>query len=124
MLDLCFIEHILFFFVFIGSKCRKAYSFTRVPQYEYIGEANEELRGVSSLAKCRNLCSTTSLYQCRSATYYANSRICKLSEETRRSAPSDFRPAERGVVYLENECSDGELTDLPLIIHGISQMCE
>ncbi len=30
-----------------------------------------------------------------------------MTEETRRSAPSDFRPADRGVDYIENECADG-----------------
>ena len=79
-----------------------------MPQYEFIGEANEELDNVRDLAECRSLCLDTTLYECRSATYYTNSRICKLSEETRRSAPSDFRPAERGIYYLENECSDSK----------------
>lgn len=90
----------------VRRKCRKSWTYVRVPQFEYIGEANEELGGVNSLAECRNLCSETTLYECRAATYYSNSRICKLSEETRRSAPSDFRPADRGTYYLENECSD------------------
>ena len=79
-----------------------------MPQYEFIGEANEELDNVRDLAECRSLCLDTTLYECRSATYYTNSRICKLAEETRRSAPSDFRPAERGIYYLENECVDGK----------------
>ena len=79
-----------------------------MPQYEFIGEANEELDNVRDLAECRSLCLDTTLYECRSATYYTNSRISKLSEETRRSAPSDFRPAERGIYYLENECSDSK----------------
>ena len=48
------------------------------------------------------------MYQCRSATYDSNSGICRLTEETRRSAPSDFRIAERGVDYIENECAEGE----------------
>ena len=55
-----------------------------MPQYEFIGEANEELDNVRDLAECRSLCLDTTLYECRSATYYTNSRICKLSEETRR----------------------------------------
>ena len=91
-----------------GRSCRKKWAFTRVPQYEFIGEANEELDNVRDLAECRSLCLDTTLYECRSATYYTNSRICKLSEETRRSAPSDFRPAERGIYYLENECTDSK----------------
>ena len=31
-----------------------------------------------------------------------------MTEETRRSAPSDFRIAERGVDYIENECAESE----------------
>ena len=46
------------------------------------------------------------MYACRSATYDSNARICRLSEETKRSAPSDFRPADRGIDYLENECAN------------------
>lgn len=41
----------------------------------------------------------------RSATYYSGFGLCKLSEETRRSAPASFRPAQRGTTYLENECA-------------------
>eukprot|EP00095_Tigriopus_kingsejongensis_P000115 maker-scaffold983_size73474-snap-gene-0.8 protein:Tk00115 transcript:maker-scaffold983_size73474-snap-gene-0.8-mRNA-1 annotation:"PREDICTED: uncharacterized protein LOC100909276" len=94
------------FFFFIGKKCRKDWAFVRVPQFEYIGESIEELGGVNSVEDCRNLCTETTLFQCRAATFYANSKICKLSEQTRRSAPSDFRPADRGTYYLENECAD------------------
>ena len=46
------------------------------------------------------------LFAFRSATYDSNARICRLSEETKRSAPSDFRPADRGIDYLENECAN------------------
>ena len=41
----------------------------------------------------------------RSATYYTSRALCKLSEESRRSAPASFRPAQRGTFYLENECA-------------------
>ena len=60
------------------------------------------------IGECRNLCLSTTAYQCRSATYDSNSGICRLTEETRRSAPSDFRIAERGVDYIENECADSK----------------
>ena len=83
-------------------------TFTRVPQLEYIGEANEEINNVRSIEECRNLCLEASVYQCRSATYDSNARVCRLTEETRRSAPSDFRIAERGVDYIENECADSK----------------
>ena len=49
-----------------------------------------------------------SRFLCRSATYSAALQSCALSEETRRSAPADFRPAARGTDYLENECAECE----------------
>ena len=91
-----------------GKTCRKSWTFTRVPQLEYIGEANEEINNVRSISECRNLCLDASVYQCRSATYDSNAKVCRLTEETRRSAPSDFRIAERGVDYIENECADSK----------------
>ena len=60
-----------------------------------------------TISECRNLCLQATLYQCRSATYDSNAKVCRMTEETRRSAPSDFRPADRGVDYIENECADG-----------------
>ena len=54
------------------------------------------------------------LFECRSATYDSNSRLCRLTEETKRSAPSEFRPADFGIDYLENECADGNLTSTTL----------
>jgi len=91
---------------FPGRICRKQWTFTRVPGYEFAGEGNEELTDVRSMSECRNLCLESSFYQCRSATYYTDSRLCKLSEETRRSAPQDYREAGVAVYYMENECSD------------------
>ena len=104
---------------------------------EFIGEANEEINNVRSIGECRNLCLASTVYQCRSATYDrylinlvrylnklifklinpkftfdSNAKICRLTEETRRSAPSDFRPAERGVDYIENECADSKYIKL------------
>lgn len=75
---------------------------------EFVGEPNEEIADVQSINECRNLCLASSVYQCRSATYDSNAKVCRLTEETRRSAPSDFRIAERGVDYIENECADGK----------------
>ena len=36
--------------------CSKAWSFTRVPRYEFVGVANEVARDVRSLSACRELC--------------------------------------------------------------------
>ena len=92
----------------LDRTCRKGWSFTRLPRFEFIGDANEEVNNVRSIAECRNLCLAATFYTCRSATYDSNARICRLSEETRRSAPSDFRPADTGTDYLENECASGK----------------
>jgi len=86
--------------------CGKAWSFTRVPQYEFVGTANEEVRDVQGIGACRELCLAAKSYVCRSATFNINTRTCKLSEESRRSAPASFRPAPRGTDYLENECAE------------------
>ena len=88
--------------------CRKAWSFTRVPRFEFIGDSNEEISDVKNIDECRSLCLAATLYECRSATYDSNSRLCRLTEETKRSAPSEFRPADFGIDYLENECADGK----------------
>jgi len=39
-----------------------------------------------------------------------------MTEETRRSAPSDFRPADRGVDYIENECADGNCYQFVVLV--------
>ena len=62
-------------------------------------------QNVESIAGCRELCIQATNYVCRSATYYSTFQTCKLSEESRRSAPASFRPAARGTFYLENECA-------------------
>ena len=94
---------------FVERSCRKSWSFTRVPRFEFIGDSNEEISDVRSIDECRSLCLAATLFECRSATYDSNSRLCRLTEETKRSAPSEFRPADFGIDYLENECADGNL---------------
>ena len=59
------------------------------------------------ILKCKNF--STKIF--RSATFYTNFGLCKLSEETRRSSPQSFRPAQRGTFYLENECAVCKLND-------------
>ena len=97
------------FFLCKERSCRKAWSFTRVPRFEFVGDSNEEISDVKSIAECRSLCLAATLFECRSATYDSNSRLCRLTEETKRSAPSEFRPADFGIDYLENECADGKM---------------
>jgi len=90
----------------VRKSCGKAWMFTRVPQYEFVGDATEEVRDVQSLGACRDLCLIATNYVCRSATFMLNTRTCKLSTEDRRSAPASFRPAPRGTDYIENECAE------------------
>jgi len=89
-----------------SRSCGKSWSFTRVPQYEFVGVPTEEVNDVSSLSGCRELCLSARNFVCRSASYSSTTRTCKLSEETRRSQPASFRPAPRGTDYLENECAE------------------
>ncbi|XP_023323415.1 uncharacterized protein LOC111697594 [Eurytemora carolleeae] len=89
-----------------SKSCGKSWSFTRVPMYEFVGVPTEEVDNVRSLSACRELCLNARSFPCRSATYNSGARICKLSEESRRTQPTSFRPAIRGIDYLENECSE------------------
>ena len=76
-------------------------------------------QNVESIAGCRELCIQATNYVCRSATYYSTFQTCKLSEESRRSAPASFRPAARGTFYLENECAVckwEKMLGIPLIL--------
>lgn len=54
---------------------------------------------------------------CRSVTYYARERMCKLSSETRRTKPESFRKSGPDVDYMENECAPGIIMPcLPIAI--------
>lgn len=44
----------------------------------------------------------------RSAEYFYNKGICRLSRETRRSQPYAFQHYGDGVEYLENQCHSGK----------------
>ena len=41
----------IFFYIFLGKTCRKTWTFTRVPQLEFVGEANEEITNVNDIGK-------------------------------------------------------------------------
>ena len=45
------IGKIIFIFIFLGKTCRKTWTFTRVPQLEFVGEANEEITNVNDIGK-------------------------------------------------------------------------
>ena len=40
-----------FHFYLLGKTCRKTWTFTRVPQLEFVGEANEEITNVNDIGK-------------------------------------------------------------------------
>ena len=39
----------IFISIFLGKTCRKTWTFTRVPQLEFVGEANEEITNVNDI---------------------------------------------------------------------------
>ena len=41
----------MFGFLFVGKTCRKTWTFTRVPQLEFVGDANEEITNVNDIGK-------------------------------------------------------------------------
>ena len=41
----------IFISIFLGKTCRKTWTFTRVPQLEFVGEANEEITNVNDIGK-------------------------------------------------------------------------
>ena len=68
-----------------------------------------QTHGLALIDKLLSPPQASDAYKCRSATYDSTAKVCRMTEETRRSAPSDFRPADRGVDYIENECAEGKL---------------
>lgn len=87
-----------------------------MPGYELVGGENSvgggeangvvELVSISSRRACQDLCLRETRIVCRSATYDAREHICRLSADTRRSAPHRFRRASHNLVdYMENECA-------------------
>ncbi|XP_068082053.1 uncharacterized protein [Anabrus simplex] len=87
------------------TPCSKAWAFTRVPSYELVSPNAVEVRNVFNRRQCQDECLRETRLVCRSATYFARERLCKLSPETRRTQPQLFRRANGDVDYMENECA-------------------
>ncbi|CAM1310292.1 Uncharacterised protein g5409 [Pycnogonum litorale] len=68
----------------------------------------QRIPGVQSRRDCEELCINSR--ECRSALYEADSTDCRLSAETRRTRPNDFKRVfvgqirEKAINYLENTC--------------------
>ncbi|XP_046406709.1 uncharacterized protein LOC124171575 isoform X1 [Ischnura elegans] len=97
--------------------CTKAWVFTRVPSFELVAPSAVEVPNVPNRRRCQDECLRSARVTCRSATYYAHDRICKISPDTRRTVPEMFRRAGNDVDYMENECASQppncEYTDSP-----------
>ena len=61
--------------------------------------------GVESRNECARLCLLESEFQCRSAEYNSDAKLCILSREDRRTQPEAFRYNVIGVDYIENQCA-------------------
>ena len=61
--------------------------------------------GVESRKECARLCLLESEFQCRSAEYNSDAKLCILSREDRRTQPEAFRYNVIGVDYIENQCA-------------------
>ncbi|CAG7728314.1 unnamed protein product [Allacma fusca] len=97
--------------------CGKMWTFTRVPEHELAGPGDLEIRNIYTRRQCQDECLRGPRGPCRSITYYARERLCKLSSETRRTRPESFRKSGPDIDYMENECAPApphcEYTDSP-----------
>ena len=66
--------------------------------------------GVESRNECARLCLLESEFQCRSAEYDSDAKLCILSREDRRTQPEAFRYNVIGVDYIENQCAKRKKT--------------
>ena len=94
------------YFCDVGSTCGKLWSFERVPGYDFHDIADLEIPGVPRRTDCEELC-MRNVPPCRSATYDAFRRLCRLYSEDRRSKPSAFIRDLPEMEYLENQCASG-----------------
>lgn len=89
-----------------GSSCGKLWTFERVPGHDFHDIPDLEIPGVSRRSDCEELC-MRNVPPCRSATYDAFRRVCRLYSEDRRSKPSAFLRDLPEMEYLENQCASG-----------------
>ncbi|KAF2354793.1 PAN/Apple domain [Trinorchestia longiramus] len=84
----------------------RQWAFERVPDAFLEGFDNKTIPSVDSRKDCSELCLTEQDFTCRSAEYDTTQRLCRLSQDDRRTQPGAFmsRPGV-AIDYLENQCA-------------------
>ncbi|XP_076355850.1 uncharacterized protein LOC143249601 isoform X2 [Tachypleus tridentatus] len=85
--------------------CEKLWTFERLPGYELQESPEREIPNVNRRKDCEDFCLNERQFLCRSATYFYQSRNCRLFSETRRTRPKSFLRATGVADYLENQCA-------------------
>ena len=83
----------------------RGWAFERVMNAALDGHDHQRKDGVESRNECARLCLLESEFECRSAEYDSESKLCILSREDRRTQPEAFRNDVFGVDYIENQCA-------------------
>ncbi|KAK8733712.1 hypothetical protein OTU49_006442, partial [Cherax quadricarinatus] len=84
--------------------CGKAWSFVRVPGYD-LNVNGVVVNNVLSRQECQAECLRATNIPCRSVTYDARERTCKMMGETRRTDPDKFNFRSRNTEFMENQCA-------------------
>ncbi|XP_071035192.1 uncharacterized protein [Parasteatoda tepidariorum] len=92
-----------------GLNCGKLWAFERVPGYDFHDLPMLEMPGVPRRTDCEELC-LRNVPPCKSATYDAFRRICRLYTDDRRSKPAAFAHDLPEMEYLENHCASEPAT--------------
>ena len=83
----------------------RGWAFERVINGALDGYDHKSKDGVESRNECARLCLLEEDFECRSAEYDFEAKICILSREDRRTQPEAFRNDVFGVDYIENQCA-------------------
>ncbi|KAG8201928.1 hypothetical protein JTE90_027405 [Oedothorax gibbosus] len=92
-----------------GHNCGKLWAFERVPGHDFHDVPILEMPGVPRRTDCEDLC-LRNIPPCKSATYDAFRRICRLYADDRRSKASAFARDLPEMEYLENQCASEPAT--------------
>ena len=83
----------------------RGWAFERVVNAALDGYNHKQIDGVESRGDCARLCLQERDFDCRSAEYDIDDRLCTLSREDRRTQPEAFRTGVSRVDYIENQCA-------------------
>lgn len=86
----------------------RGWAFERVINGALDGYDHKTKDGVESRNECARLCLLETDFECRSAEYDFEGKMCILSREDRRTQPEAFRNGIVGVDYIENQCAKRE----------------